>query len=315
MYNMKMYALKITNCSKKWSNKFQALSNLNLAIEKGDFYALLGSNGAGKSTLIGIVCSLVKMDSGTIEVFGKNLSADRIWCKRQIGLVPQEFNFNQWEPVGEIVANTAGLFGYSLKESTLKARETLGEVGLLDKINDKAVSLSGGMKRRLMIARAMVSKPRLLILDEPTAGVDIEIRHEIWDDLLRLNANGTTILLTTHYLEEAEKLCRTVGFIAEGKMQHQGSIKEVTKYLDEKIFKISYMGNADKFYSNWDKWIRNKGKGSFELILKKDMLLSDVFDIFAKHNLSITDIKPLRGDLEEAFLQINQLASSQAMDQ
>lgn len=309
---MQNLALKINNCSKTWNKKVVALKKLCLEIKDGEFYALLGANGAGKSTLISIVSSLARMDEGTIEIFGRDISKHRRWCKRQIGLVPQEFNFNQWEPVEEIVANTAGLFGFSLKESMERSHQVLDEVGLLTKAKEKAVALSGGMKRRLMIARAMVSEPQLLILDEPTAGVDIEIRHSIWDYLLDLNSKGKTILLTTHYFEEAEKLCRQVGFISDGEIHFQGRIDEISKGLDERIFKLVTEGTRDEINIDGGSGItiRSKNKNSLEVALSKGTSISQVCAHFEKQGINITEIKPLRSNLEEIFMQIQAIAKS-----
>jgi ABC-2 type transport system ATP-binding protein len=197
-------ALAIQNLHKTYSNGFEALKGISLEVDAGDFFALLGPNGAGKSTAIGIIASLINKTSGEVSIFGHDLDRQREAAKQHIGLVPQEFNFNQWEPVVEILVNQAGYYGIPRREAFIQAEKSLKRLDLWDKRTTQARSLSGGMKRRLMIARALVHRPRLLILDEPTAGVDIEIRRSMWDFLREINAQGTTIILTTHYLEEAE---------------------------------------------------------------------------------------------------------------
>ncbi|MBE9559204.1 MAG: ABC transporter ATP-binding protein, partial [Proteobacteria bacterium] len=202
-----MNALNIKNLQKTYKNGVNALKGVDLTVKQGDFFALLGPNGAGKSTVIGIVCSLVNKTAGQVEVFGQDLDKNSADVRMHIGLVPQEFNFNIFEPVGEILINQAGYYGIDRTEATKRAEVYLKQLDLWEKRFDMAKELSGGMKRRLMIARALMHRPKLLILDEPTAGVDIEIRHSMWKFLKQVNAEGTTIILTTHYLEEAESLC------------------------------------------------------------------------------------------------------------
>ncbi len=206
-------ALAIRDLQKTYDNGFTALKGINLTVQRGDFYALLGANGAGKSTTIGIISSLVNKTAGQVSIFGYDLDTQREQAKTHIGLVPQEFNFNVFEPVDEIIINQGGYYGIPRPEATQRAEVLLKQLGLWEKRHGQARELSGGMKRRLMIARALVHQPKLLILDEPTAGVDIEIRRSMWDFLTRLNESGTTIILTTHYLEEAESLCRNIGII------------------------------------------------------------------------------------------------------
>ncbi|OED39991.1 ABC transporter [Chromatiales bacterium (ex Bugula neritina AB1)] len=222
-----MNALEITALSKTYSNGQQALRGIDLSVEEGDFFALLGPNGAGKSTAIGIISSLVSDSSGTVKVFGHDLKTDRNRCKMHIGLVPQEINFNIFEDPLNIVVTQAGYYGISRKVAMQRAEKYLKLLHLWDKRSGPARQLSGGMKRRLMIARALVHEPRLLILDEPTAGVDIEIRRSMWDLLKQINDDGTTIILTTHYLEEAETLCRNVAIIDDGKIVEQGEVDEL----------------------------------------------------------------------------------------
>lgn len=207
------YALELTELTKTYHNGVKALKGINLTVEAGDFYALLGPNGAGKSTTIGIISSLVNKSSGKVKVFGYDTDTDMVNAKRQLGLVPQEFNFNPFETVLQIVLNQAGYYGVPRKVALERAKTYLTQLDLWEKKDDRARFLSGGMKRRLMIARALMHEPKLLILDEPTAGVDIELRRSMWTFLQHLNAQGTTIILTTHYLEEAEMLCRNIGII------------------------------------------------------------------------------------------------------
>ncbi|MCO6411565.1 MAG: ABC transporter ATP-binding protein, partial [Thiogranum sp.] len=218
------HALSIHNLTKTYANGFRALKGVSLEVEEGDFFALLGPNGAGKSTTIGIICSLVTKTSGTVQILGYDIDRDFASAKRQIGLVPQEFNFNVFEPVEEILVNQAGYFGIDRSTGFERAEVYLKQLGLWEKRRVQARELSGGMKRRLMIARALVHQPRLLILDEPTAGVDIEIRRSMWRFLRELNESGTTIILTTHYLEEAESLCRNIAIIDQGELLESTSM-------------------------------------------------------------------------------------------
>jgi ABC-2 type transport system ATP-binding protein len=226
-----MQALSIQALRKVYKNGFEALKGIDLDVEAGDFFALLGPNGAGKSTTIGIVSSLVNKTAGTVEVFGHSLDREREAAKRCIGLVPQEVNFSQFERCINIVANQAGYYGIPRKEAFRRAEECLHQLSLWDKRNSITRSLSGGMKRRLMIARALVHSPRLLILDEPTAGVDIEIRRSMWEFLRKINREGTTIILTTHYLEEAENLCRNIAIINHGRIVEHSAMGDLLARL------------------------------------------------------------------------------------
>jgi ABC-2 type transport system ATP-binding protein len=226
-----MKALEIHNLEKTYANGPHALRGIDLDVEEGDFFALLGPNGAGKSTTIGIICSLVNKSAGTVRVFGHDLDRSPEAVKACIGYVPQEFNFNPFEPVGEIVLNQAGYYGIPRAEGRRRAEHCLRRLELWDKRAQIARSLSGGMKRRLMIARALVHRPRLLILDEPTAGVDIEIRLSMWTFLRDINADGTTIILTTHYLEEAEHLCRNIAIINDGEIAERAAMHELLARL------------------------------------------------------------------------------------
>ena len=229
-------ALSISDLRKTYDNGVEALKGVSLDVAPGDFYALLGPNGAGKSTLIGIVSSLVNKTAGTVRVSGIDLDADRDAAMRQIGLVPQELNFNMFEKPLDICVNYAGFYGIPRREALARAEAVLKDAHLWDKADRMSRTLSGGMKRRLMIARAMMTAPRLLILDEPTAGVDIEIRRGMWKTLKEINAAGTTIILTTHYLEEAESLCRNLAIIDRGTIVEQGPMKSLLAKLDVEGF-------------------------------------------------------------------------------
>jgi ABC-2 type transport system ATP-binding protein len=229
-------ALSIRNLKKTYDNGFEALKGINLDVQEGDFFALLGPNGAGKSTTIGIITSLINKTAGEVSVCGYDLDKDTTRAKSQLGLVPQEFNFNVFEPVVEIVVNQGGYYGIDRKTAYKSAEYYLRQLGLWEKRSEMARNLSGGMKRRLMIARALVHNPRVLILDEPTAGVDIEIRRSMWKFLKELNAKGTTIILTTHYLEEAESLCRNIAIIDKGELIENTSMRNLLNQLDMETF-------------------------------------------------------------------------------
>ncbi len=231
-----MYALEISRLHKTYANGLQALKGIDLTVEEGDFFALLGPNGAGKSTCIGIITSLVNKTSGTVRVFGHSIDDELIMAKSILGSVPQEFNFNTYEPVQEIITNQGGFYGVPAKVARLKTEHYLKQLGLWQYRYLQAGYLSGGMKRRLMIARALIHKPRLLILDEPTAGVDIELRRSMWEFMDQINQQGTTIILTTHYLEEAERMCHNVAIIDQGEIVKNSSMKSLLKSLSSETF-------------------------------------------------------------------------------
>jgi ABC-2 type transport system ATP-binding protein len=228
--------LKITGLSKQYGNGFEALKGIDLEVNEGDFFALLGPNGAGKSTTIGIICSLVRKTAGRVSIFGHDIDRDFSAAKRHIGVVPQEFNFNQFERVADILKTQAGYYGIAPDLARERSEQYLRQLGLWDKRGEISRNLSGGMKRRLMIARALVHEPRLLILDEPTAGVDIEIRRSMWEFLQRINDEGTTIILTTHYLEEAEHLCRNLAIIDQGRIVENTSVQALLQRLQRQTF-------------------------------------------------------------------------------
>lgn len=237
-----MYALEISSLYKTYANGMQALKGIDLTVEQGDFFALLGPNGAGKSTCIGVITSLVNKTSGSVKVFGHSIDDDLIAAKSLLGSVPQEFNFNSFEPVDEIVINQGGFYGVPIRIARQQTDHYLKALGLWQHRKQQARNLSGGMKRRLMIARALIHKPKLLILDEPTAGVDIELRRSMWKFMDEINQQGTTIILTTHYLEEAERMCRNIAIIDEGNIIQNTSMKSLLKTLNSETF-VFYLEN------------------------------------------------------------------------
>lgn len=283
----------------------EALKGINLTVEEGDFYALLGPNGAGKSTTIGIITSLVNKTSGNVKVFGYDLDRELVMAKQQIGLVPQEFNFNPFETVQQIVVNQAGYYGVPRKEALARSEKYLKQSDLWEKRNVRARMLSGGMKRRLMIARALMHEPKLLILDEPTAGVDIELRREMWTFLRELNASGTTIILTTHYLEEAEMLCRNIGIIQAGELIENTSMKSLLAKLQFETFifdlapyEIEPMINGFK-HTFVD-------EQTLEVEVVRDQGINELFDQLTKQGIKVLSMRNKSNRLEELFLKITE---------
>ncbi len=299
------YALEIKNLRKVYSSGVEALKGIDLNVEKGDFYALLGPNGAGKSTAIGIITSLVNKTSGNVKVFGHDIDTDLVNAKRHIGLVPQEFNFNQFETVQQILVNQAGYYGVPRAEALKRSEKYLKQSDLWDKRNLKARMLSGGMKRRLMIARALMHEPTLLILDEPTAGVDIELRRGMWNFLTELNQSGTTIILTTHYLEEAEMLCRNIGIIQSGNLVENTSMKNLLSKLQFETFLFDL--------ANFDKKPEIEGyKSYFEddttlaVEVERDRGINDIFNQLNKKNIKVLSMRNKSNRLEELFLKLTE---------
>lgn len=241
-------AIAIKDLTKTYANGFEALKGISLEVEQGDFFALLGPNGAGKSTTIGVISTLVNKTGGSVEVFGRNVDTHVFETKLDFGVVPQEVNFSQFEKVKDIVLTQAGYYGLPRALANERCEKYLRKLGLWEKRNDQSRSLSGGMKRRLMIARALIHEPRLLILDEPTAGVDIELRRSMWEFLTEINENGTTIILTTHYLEEAEQLCRNIAIIDKGRIVENTSMKQLLSELDSQVYIVDSSNDlTDKF--------------------------------------------------------------------
>ena len=297
-------ALTIENLKKTYANGFQALKGVSLSVAQGDFYALLGPNGAGKSTTIGIICSLVTKTSGKVSIFGHDIDKDFSAAKRLIGLVPQEFNFNVFEPVEEILVNQAGYFGIDRKTAFTRAEQYLNQLGLWDKRREQARDLSGGMKRRLMIARSLMHEPKLLILDEPTAGVDIEIRRSMWTYLRDLNARGTTIILTTHYLEEAESLCRHIGIIDEGELIESTSMKHLLSQLDVETFVLDIKEPVGEVPRLQPDCVRRIDATTLEADISKECSINFLFDELSKRHIEVLSMRNKTNRLEQLFVRI-----------
>ena len=297
-------ALSIKALKKTYKNAFEALKGIDLEVEEGDFFALLGPNGAGKSTTIGIVCSLVKKSSGSVSVFGHNIDTAFSQAKTCIGIVPQEFNFNQFEKVVDIVVNQGGYYGIHPSLAFERAEQYLRQLGLWDKRSQPARDLSGGMKRRLMIARALVHEPRLLILDEPTAGVDIELRRSMWDFLREINARGTTIILTTHYLEEAESLCKNLAIIDQGKIVEQSPVKSLLQRLDKETFVFDLRHPLDAAPEIEGFTTQLVDNFTLEIEVVKGSSLNRVFDSLSQHTIQVASMRNKSNRLEELFISL-----------
>ncbi len=299
-----MNALSIKNLQKTYKNGVNALNGVDLVVEQGDFFALLGPNGAGKSTVIGIVCSLINKTDGKVEVFGQDLDANSADVRMHIGLVPQEFNFNIFERVGEILINQAGYYGIDRKEATSRAEVYLRQLDLWDKRFAMAKELSGGMKRRLMIARALIHRPKLLILDEPTAGVDIEIRHSMWAFLKQVNADGTTIILTTHYLEEAESLCDNIAIIDNGVTIEQTKMRTLLDRLHVETF-VFYLANAiESLPDCGDYSMRLIDSTTLEIDINQQQSINDVFHNLTNCDINVLSMKNKSNRLEQLFISM-----------
>ena len=299
------YALEIKDLKKVYAGGVQALRGIDLKVEEGDFYALLGPNGAGKSTTIGIVTSLVNKTSGSVKVFDYDIDTDLTHAKQQIGLVPQEFNFNPFETVQQIVVNQAGYYGVPRKEAMKRSEKYLKQSDLWEKRDVRARMLSGGMKRRLMIARALMHEPRLLILDEPTAGVDIELRREMWDFLRELNNNGTTIILTTHYLEEAEMLCRNIGIIRAGELIEDTSMKSLLSKLMYETF-ILDLDTSGKFPEITGYPSEMVDESTLHVEVERNQGINDVFEQLSQQGIKVLSMRNKSNRLEELFLKITE---------
>ena len=297
-------ALSIKNLVKRYENDVLALNEISFKVDQGDFYALLGPNGAGKSTTIGIICSLINKTSGSVEIFGKDIDREFSEAKRLIGLVPQEFNFNSFEPIAEIVACQAGYYGIAKHHALERTEHVLNLLGLWEKRKNTPRELSGGMKRRLMIARALVHDPQLLILDEPTAGVDIEIRRSMWKLLQELNANGRTIILTTHYLEEAEYLCKNIGIINQGKIIIDTSMRALLDQLKKETF-IFYLenpiGEVPKLQCGETQLLDER---TIEITPEIHSDLNSVFSELNDQSITIVSMRNKANRLEELFINL-----------
>lgn len=299
-----MHALVVENLKKVYANGLVALKGINLKVAEGDFFALLGQNGAGKSTTIGILCSLINKTAGKVRIFDYDLDNDLEAAKSCIGVVPQEFNFNPFEKIFQIIINQAGYYGIPRKVAATRAELYLKKLGLWEKRNQIALRLSGGMKRRLMIARALVNEPRLLILDEPTAGVDIELRHSLWEFLLELNQQGTTIILTTHYLEEAEQLCKSVAIIDHGEIIENADMKSLINRLHVQtlIFDLVEPLDSPLNLSNYP--YRLLDKNTLEIELHKTQSLNSLFQELSQQSVNISGMRNKTNRLEELFVRL-----------
>lgn len=299
------YALELQKLTKTYPGGVQALKGVDLKVEAGDFYALLGPNGAGKSTTIGIISSLVNKTSGKVKVFGYDLELDTVNAKRQLGLVPQEFNFNPFETVLQIVANQAGYYGVEKRDALERAEKYLKQLDLWSKRNERARMLSGGMKRRLMIARALMHQPKLLILDEPTAGVDIELRRSMWVFLKDLNAKGTTIILTTHYLEEAEMLCRNIGIIQGGELVENTSMKGLLSKLKSETFILDLAPRSPLPHLEGFQY-RLVDTSTLEVEVMREQGLNSVFNQLNAQGVQVLSMRNKANRLEELFVGLVQ---------
>ncbi len=297
-------ALSVQQLRKVYKGGFEALKGISFEVQPGDFMALLGPNGAGKSTTIGIISSLVNKTSGTVQIFGHDIDTDFAKAKLNVGIVPQEFNFSQFEKSGDILRTQGGYYGLDATTAAERADKYLHLLGLWDKRDERSRMLSGGMKRRLMIARALVHEPKLLILDEPTAGVDIELRRSMWDFLKTINEQGTTIILTTHYLEEAEQLCRTIGIIDHGEIIEQNSMKRFLSKLDQETF-ILDLANDIESMPDLDGLTGNLIDGhTLEINVSKREPLNKVFAALSAQGIEVSSMRNKANRLEELFVKL-----------
>ena len=300
-----MEALTIKNLRKTYEGNLEALKGINLNVEEGDFFALLGPNGAGKTTTIGIISSLVTKTSGEVKVLGIDIDKEHSLAKKQLGVVGQEINFNQFEKVGQIIRNQAGYHGLSFKQSKENAEYFMKRLDIWDRRNDKARTLSGGMKRRVMVAKALVNRPKLLILDEPTAGVDIELRRTLWDFLIETNRElGTTIILTTHYLEEAERLCRNIAIIDKGDIIENTGMQELLARLEQETFTMDLGAPLKESPKNGDFDFKLKDPKTLNVTVKKGQQLNQVFNFLSEQGIKVLSMRNETGRLEELFLSL-----------
>lgn len=299
-----MKALSIRSLRKVYDGGTQAVRGIDLDVEEGDFFALLGPNGAGKTTTIGIVTSLVNKTEGTVEVFGNNIDTDFDEAKACIGLVPQEINFNQFEKVEDIVVNQAGFYGIPRKLAKQRAEKYLKELQLWDKRDEMSRNLSGGMKRRLMIARALVHEPKLLILDEPTAGVDIEIRRSMWAFLKKINREGITIILTTHYLEEAESLCRNIAIINQGRIAENTRMKTLLEKLHVETFVLDLRERVTELPTFHGYAVTQVDDTTLEVEIHKEQSMNELFDLLSEKGIKVISMRNKVNRLEELFVRL-----------
>ena len=299
-----MKALEIKNLTKTYKNNVEALRGIDLSVERGDFFALLGPNGAGKSTTIGIIASLVNKTSGSVSICGTDVDEDFPLAKSKLGVVNQEFNFSQFEKVIDVITAQAGYYGVDYKTATEKAESYLKKLGIWDKRNSIVRELSGGQKRRVMIIKALIHEPELLILDEPTAGVDIELRRSLWDFLIDINKAGTTIILTTHYLEEAENLCRNIAIIDEGQIIENTKMSNLLQQLENQVFSIETNAKLPENFSieGFDTQVLDENK--FTVIVPKDVTINDLFNKSELKTIKVANMKNQTNRLEELFLNL-----------
>ena len=297
-------AISIKNLQKTYANGFKALKGISLEVEQGDFFALLGPNGAGKSTTIGVISTLVTKTDGSVEVFGRNVDTHVYQTKLDLGVVPQEVNFSQFERVRDIVMTQAGYYGLPRHLASERCEKYLRKLGLWEKRMDRSRSLSGGMKRRLMIARALVHEPKLLILDEPTAGVDIELRRSMWEFLTEINQQGTTIILTTHYLEEAEQLCRNIAIIDEGEIIENTSMRKLLAELDTQVFILdtSAVLSDDLKLNMENVELRVVDAHTLEVTVSHGRNVNEVFARLTDQNVPISSMRNKTNRLEQLFI-------------
>lgn len=299
-----MNALSLRQLNKTYPGGVVALRDVDLDVAPGDFFGLLGPNGAGKTTIIGIVASLVRKTSGAVSVFGHDIGREPWEAKSNLGLVPQEFNFNQFETVSQIVLNQAGYYGIDRSTARERAERYLRELDLWGKRDASSRSLSGGMKRRLMIARALIHEPRLLILDEPTAGVDIELRRSMWRFLRQMNERGTTIILTTHYLEEAESLCRNIAIIDGGRIIENTDVRSLLRKLKSQSFILDIRGSVRDMDTLADFHVVPLDEGTLEVEVRGDQTLSDLFRQLTAGGVEVVSMKNKSNRLEELFVRM-----------
>lgn len=299
-----MYALSIENLHKTYGNHMHALKGIDLHIEEGDFFALLGPNGAGKSTTINILCSLVKKTAGTVKIFAVDVDKDFPAAKSYLGIVPQEFNFHPFEKVIDIIVNQAGYYGITRQVALQRAEKHLKALDLWDKRDNIARFLSGGMKRRLMIVRALIHQPKVLILDEPTAGVDIELRRGLWQFLREVNQEGVTVILTTHYLEEAESLCRNIAIINHGQIVEHTSMQQLLRTLEQETFIFDSQSCLPEEIDLDGHVVRRVDDYTFEADIQRHEHLNNLFAALSKQNIDITSMRNKANRLEELFVRL-----------
>ena len=298
------YALEINQLHKAYDNGFEALKGISLKVAQGDFFALLGPNGAGKSTTLGVVSSLVNKTSGSVKVFGHDLDIEVSQAKCMMGVVPQEFNFNMFEKVEDVIVQQAGYYGIARDEAVRRAEQLLTQLGLWDKRFEASRTLSGGMKRRLMIARALVHQPKLLILDEPTAGVDIELRRSMWEFLTRINEQGTTIILTTHYLEEAENLCRNIAIIDQGEIIKHSPMRELLKTINTETIVLDLQQPLLHAPEVKGYRLLLVNDTHIEVTLNQGQDINTVFVALSAAGIKVTSMRNKTNRLEELFVNL-----------